>query len=239
MHWKQALRFISAVAMISLGAAACAFNEKAALLKTLRSDFADVPHDCVPLGWVPVRVGNTYYPGYSAEMQDVNSWVPALWLGSVHAPRSWFTKSTADVRVTYSILNALVRDRLLDSRQIPGGRHYNLTLRGMGYYFDRNELGDNPDHLAYMCFSHVVPRRVVWNRPPSRGGNGAHIVRAIFEWASSEPAPWATGFFRAHSVVLGPIRTPATATFVLREKEWRVHSVSQMAPQIVQPSAWK
>lgn len=235
MHWKRALRFISAVAMISLGAAACAFNEKAALLKTLRSDFADVPHDCVPLGWVPVRVGNTYYPGYSAEMQDVNSWVPALWLGSVHAQD--VTKS--DIRVTYSILNALVRNGLLESRQTPRGRHYNLTLRGMGYYSDRNEFGNNPDHLAYMCFSQIVPRRIVWNQAPSGGAKNAHALKASFEWRRSEAAPWATGFFRTHSVILSPTRTPATATFVLRDKEWHVQSLSQTAPQIVQPSAWK
>ncbi len=41
------------------------------------------------------------------------------------------------------------------------GIRYNLTERAFPYYFEGNDFGDNPDHLSYLCYSRLVPDRVV------------------------------------------------------------------------------
>lgn len=190
-------------------------------------------HACVPLGWYPVRVGTMFYPGYSAEMQD-NSWVPPLWLGSVHAR----DLSHGQVRVVASILNRFVQNGLLESHATPRGNHFHLTLRGMADYFDRNDFGNNPDHLPYLCYSKVVPQSVVrFDAVPRSPRDGSRFT-ATFTWTSGAEAPWVDAFLRAHAIVLAPTGSPATAVFVRENGEWQIVSLSQTRARIANPTAW-
>lgn len=84
---------------------ACSPTNHWFVMHALQTQLALQYHECVPLGWDPVPVDGTYYPGYSAELQDKNSWLPALWLGSIQPS----DLRQPDGRAAYEVLNELVR----------------------------------------------------------------------------------------------------------------------------------
>ncbi len=75
---------------------------------------------------------------------------------------------------------------MLQSSNTADGRRYFLTMRAMPYYFDRNDLGHNPERAPYLCYSTVVPQRVTWTQPVHVERDGSapgnrQVFRAAFE----------------------------------------------------------
>ena len=222
---------------------ACSPTSHWFVMHTLRTQLALQYHECVPLGWDPVPVAGTYYPGYSAELQDTNSWLPALWLGSIHTS----DLRQPDGRAAYEVLNELVRVGMLERKQVAAAFHYRLTLRAVPYYFDDNEYGDNPEHWPYLCYSRMVPTQVVWNQAirEERYGEGsqqAEAFRVAFEWQPSPVPLWANdATLRSHSVILAPRRIRVIAKFIKRDRQWAIdnlYSSAPFQPYVVDASVW-
>jgi len=49
------------------------------LLHALADDLQFSYHECIPLGWQPVPVHGTYFPGYTASASNYAEWLDALW----------------------------------------------------------------------------------------------------------------------------------------------------------------
>jgi len=227
-------------AVAALGA--CAPTNARVILKTVRTQLANQYHECVPLGWAPVPVAGTYYPGYSIEASDERAWLKALWIGVVRAD----ALSRPDVRATYDVLDQLAQAGLVVKRRFPQGFFYHLTVRALPYYFDGNDFGNNPDHIPYLCYSRVVPDRVVWSqsvRAERAGGRTADVFRAAFHWHASEIAPWAASpLLRSHSVVLAPTQSPVVATFVQVQSSWLIETIvtaGRPVPRLADASVWR
>ncbi len=212
-------------------------------MHALRSQVANQYHECVPLGWAPVPVAGTYYPGYSAELQETNSWLRPLWLGSVQTS----DLQRPAVRATFEVLNELAHVGMLESRRVPGGFRYRLTLRALPYYFDENQYGNNPEHWPYLCYSLIVPQRVVWNQPIQLERHGyrpsaSEAFRVGFQWRPSQVASWSNNaILRSHSVILAPTASPLIATFAKRDGAWIIQHLSApvpFRPQVIDSSVW-
>ena len=227
------------MAVTSLGA--CAPTDARVILKNVQTQLANQYHECVPLGWAPVPVAGTYYPGYSIEASDERAWLKALWIGVVRAD----AMSRPDVRATYDVLDQLGQAGLVVKRRFPQGFFYHLTMRAMPYYFDGNDFGNNPDHIPYLCYSRVVPDRVVRNRSVRAdrvGGRTRNVFRAAFHWHASEIAAWAAGpLLRSHGVVLAPTQNPVVTKFVMVQRSWLIETIAttgRPVPRLADASAW-
>jgi hypothetical protein len=237
---------LSRVAWALLAAAAlsaCSPTNHLFIMHAVRARFASLYDKCIPLGWVPVPAAGTYLQGYSAEIsEETEWWLPPRWSGSVQASQL----QRRDVRAVFQVLNELVRAGMLDVDREPGGFHYHLTMQALPYYVDRDDLGNNPEHFSYLCYSKIVPRRIVWNEAIHfervRGVAGkAKVFRAAVQWLPGPQAAWADDpILRSHGVILASTERLIIVKFVNSEDSWQVDFVNSGFPSIsvVDASAW-
>lgn len=237
-------RFAALVAALLLTACAHAPSpgSKSALLDALSNALDKQYHACVPLGWNPVVVAGTYYPGYIASLQSYGEVWDAVWRGRIAA--SDVAKPT--VRPVYDVLNHLVKAGLLIRKRTPFNYDYYLTYDALPYYDDRSWYGNNNGDMQYLCYSKIVPDRIIWLQhiqPPSDWTGPAQWYRASFAWKVGPPAAWARDpFLRAHSVMLSPMKSPATAKLFFTDKTWYVADIydrTWMLPKVSDAAAWK
>jgi hypothetical protein len=195
------------------------------------------------LGWDPVPVfARAFYRGYSSEYIPEITWLPPRWLGSIqtgylHQP---------EVRASFDVLNELVRIHMVQRTDVPGGFRYNLTMRALDYYWDDDPYRVNPGGEPYLCYSTIVPQRVLWSQPihteEDRNGRKVQVFRAAFQWSVSADADWANdALLRSHSVVLPPTQSPTIAKFVSVDGDWdiqNIYSRTQALPRVVDASVW-
>jgi hypothetical protein len=223
-----------AVALLLL--AACSPTNHRVVLRELRAQLGAQPHACVPLGWVPVAAGQSFYPGYTAQYQDVRSWLAPLWLGSLHAA----DLRDAQAKTSFAIMNDLVRKGMMQRITVPGGYHFRLTVAAMKFFYAQNDYRNNSEAWPYLCYSNIVPDRVIWTRRIPDDANRP-AFKAGFQWHAGEDAPWAGPFLRAHSVILPPLSHLAVATFVKDQDDWlvwRLSSQSNELPRLADSGAW-
>jgi hypothetical protein len=168
-------------------ASAPAPDSTRAVLGALRSDLRFTYHQCVPLGWAPVPVSGTYYPGYTATAQNYAMWLDALWRG--HIERN--DLRTRQARSVYGTLNYLAAAGLLARKAGRSGFDYFLTPRAIPYYYGSSTFENNRDSLTYLCYSSIVPNRIDWMHrldvPKTRRTDTWYALE--FSWsASSSPA---------------------------------------------------
>ena len=220
-------------------AAACSPTNHRVVLRELRQQLAAQVHECVPLGWTPVPVDASFYPGYTAQYQDERSWLAPLWLGSI----SNSDLRSAQARTSFAVLNALVRAGMVQRIAVPGGFHYRLTVAAMPYFYARNDYGNNPDAIPYLCYSTMLPDKIVWSDTVKRNGKD-RLFHAAFTWHASSPAAWADdAFLRAHSVVLAPFSRTVVATFEDDGNEWYIVRLRQpdksTLPRLLVSRTWE
>jgi hypothetical protein len=224
--------------------AACSPTGDRAVLRSLKTQLTAQYHACVPLGWTPVPVAGTYYPGVSVTLTEEGVWLPARWIGRVRTR----DLARADVRAAFGVLNELTADGLLDrDDHVPGVWRYSLTAAGQRFYYDGSAYGNNPEHIPYLCYSTIVPQRVASISPidlePARDGKrDVDSFIAAFEWTPSPAPAWAnSAFIRTHSVTLGPIENPAVAQFQNIHGNWTITQLSgteSPAARVVDSGAW-
>lgn len=219
---------------------ACASSSQQILLNAVEEQFNGQFHKCVPLGWNPSPVDGSYVPIFSVEFRERDAWLPPLWLGFM--PRRAI--DTPNGRTAVEVLNALARSGLIEQRYINNAIRYNLTERAFPYYFEGNDFGDNPDHLSYLCYSRLIPDRVVSSQAVhqlTNGRNAADAVRVAFSWHASEDDAWANDpVIQSHSVVLAPTRSPAIIILASRHGELNVDRVKyEPIDTLAQPSIWE
>ena len=199
-------------------------------------------HECVPLGWAPVKAGGTYYPGYTATLATYVEFLDAIWRGRVengdlHKP---------DALAVYNVLNHLVEADMLVRTSRAAGFDYYLTWNSIPYFYASNSYNDNHGSLPYFCYSTIVPERILWVGPtlPTRNERirRGHLFRVSFSWKPSAPASWADdGFLRSHSVILAPTHNPITAKLFYFDGQWWLLSMydgTWMFPKLVDAAAW-
>lgn len=202
-----------------------AANSTQALLNGLAHDLKFTYHECVPLGWQPVPVRGTYYPGYTASMQNYAEWLDAIWRG--HIEKSDLRNpQAADVVAT---LDHLAASGLLRKTNTQSRYDYYLTPRALAYYYGSSTFENNRDSLPYLCFSTIVPERIDWiapaSPPPYARRRHTQWYRLEFSWKPSSPPAWADAFIRAHSVVLAPLTSPTAAKVVFRDGQWDLMNI--------------
>jgi len=223
--------------------AACAANDKRVVLKALNAQLAEQYHQCGPVGWDPVPVlAGVFYPGYSAEYIPEIKWLPAQWIGTVR------TKYLAEpeIRASFDVMNELVRAKMLERNAVPGGFRYNLTESALDYYWEHDRYRDNSGGQPYLCYSRIIPERVLWAQPlhveKDSDGHPIQVFRAKFTWRPSPDADWAnSAALRSHSVVLPPIESPAIAKFVNVDGDWMIQNVyapTPALPRVADASVW-
>lgn len=238
---RGARRWLCALLVAAL-LTACARTDDRAILGMLQTQLAKQYHECVPLGWTPVPNAGTYYPGVSVTMEENGVWLPAVWVARVRRR----DLARPDVRTAAAVLDELTKKGLLIRTTTPGASRYRLARIGWDFYYDENDYGNNPDHIPYLCYSTIVPQRVIASEPArhERLPDGSHdedVFRATFAWTPSPVAAWANdAFLRSHSVALGPAETPVTATFANRHGAWTIVQLSTPTPlgRVVNASAW-
>lgn len=208
------------------------------LLESIAAQLKYAYHDCVPLGWEPVPVRGTYYPGYTASLQTYAEWLDALWRGRIDT-RDLNRPGATEV---FNVLNHLAHAGLLERRSVPGAFDYYLTTRALPYYYASSTYHDNRDSLPYLCYSTIVPDRVVWLQLAGKSAKlGGRWYTVSFEWKPGSTAAWANDWYiRAHSVVLPPLRSPVTAKLFYRNGNWNLASVydrTWMLPAITAQAA--
>ena len=135
-----------------------AANSTQSVLYALSDELRFTYHACVPLGWQPVPVHGTYYPGYTASTSNYAEWLDALWRGRI--PRRDLREPQA--QAVYATLNHLTAAGLLVRSADASGFSYFLTPRALGYYYGSSSFKDNRDSLPYLCYSTIVPQRIDW-----------------------------------------------------------------------------
>ena len=239
---RSACVLVAAAALATVMLGACARGNDRLVFATLRTQLAAQYHECVPLGWTPVAVAGTYYPGTSVTLSEQGVWLPAQWLGRVR------TRDLArpDVRTISAVLNELARAGMVVAENARGSTRYHLTAAAQPFFYDENDYGNNPDHVPYLCYSTMVPQRVLSIDAARRGRlrYGSHdedLFHATFAWTPSPIAAWANdAFLRSHSVELGPAESPVTATFAKRHGAWALAELAAPTPaaRIVSTAAW-
>lgn len=216
-------------------------GSQAAVLGALSSALVEQHHACVPLGWGPVAVAGTYYPGYVASLQSYEETWDAIWRGRILTA----DLSKARVKPVYAVLNHLVQAGLLEKKRTPFSYDYYLTYNALAYYYDGSRFGDNIGDMQYLCYSNIVPEHLIWVQripAPADWTGPAQWYRAAFTWKASAPAAWARDpFLRAHSVILSPLKSPTTAKMFYVEKTWHVADIydrTWMMPRVSDSTAW-
>jgi hypothetical protein len=232
---------VLALLLLSACALAPRTSRDEQLLADLKGDLAYQYHECVPLGWAPVRVMHSYYPGYTASLQNYAEWLDAMWIGSVHER----DMQRPDVATVVSVLNHLVRTGLLVRKPSFDGYHYYMTIAASHYFYVSNLYRNNPDMIPYLCYSTVTPDKIVRTGPirvERRGRRTLRVFSVTFEWKPSAPAPWANDpYLRAHSIILAPAQSPTTGNMVYANGDWDMASLDireSPLPKLVDPSAW-
>ncbi|MGZ3526652.1 MAG: hypothetical protein ACXVAO_03010, partial [Vulcanimicrobiaceae bacterium] len=80
-----------------------------ALLDASSSELQYQYHAWVPLGWAPVAIAGTYYPGYVASLQGYAEYLDAIWRGRIEAD----DVQKPRVREVFEVLNHLAKVALL------------------------------------------------------------------------------------------------------------------------------
>lgn len=211
-----------------------------ALLAALQDELRFAYHGCVPLGWYPVPVKGTYYPGYTAAAQTYAEWLDAIWRGRIPAA----DLRRHDARTVFRVLNHLVSAGLLRRKRDSSGFAYFMTPSAFPYFYASSVFKDNRDSLPYLCYSTIVPQRIEWTQAMSpsavRRAHGAQWYHVRFAWKPSPPAAWANDpVIRAHSVDLAPLTSPTTARVFYEHEQWYVANVYDrgwMLPSLSAPA---
>lgn len=214
-------------------------NSTRALLASLADELRFTYHDCVPLGWEPVPVSGTYYPGYTASAQNYGMWLDALWRGRIGKREL----SDPHARDVFAVLNRLTAEGLLARKNDSAGYRYFMTPRAIPYFYGSSVFRDNRDSLPYLCYSSIVPQRVDWLSriaASRRERTPAQWYDVQFSWKPSAPPEWAAdAFIRSHSVVLAPITSPTLAKVAYRNGQWQLANIYDrgwMLPALTVPS---
>jgi hypothetical protein len=230
------------LALAAATLAACSPTDHRIIAQRLRAQLVHQYHECVPLGWNPVPVAGTFYPGSNLVLQEEGVWLPSLWLARVRKR----DLARRDARAISEVLDRLVAAGMLKKSGGGGGFRYQLTTRALPFYYSDNAFGDNLAGESYLCYSTIVPQRVVWNQAihRERGRDGAEVeaFRAAFEWSPSPAAGWANDpVIRRHSVILSPSGNPMIAKFVNSDSAWTVQELRTSdvpLPRVADASAW-
>ena len=223
---------ITLIALITL--AACSHN---AFQQLITDRFADQFHRCVPLGWNASSVDGAFVPDYSVEFSPHDVWLPPLWVGFVSSR----IQSRPQGLLVYQLLNVLVQAGLAKSQPVRNGIRYHLTDRAFPYYFEGNDFGNNPLHLSYLCYTKLVPDRILWTAPGRRRpGANVRTARVAFTWHETAAAAWAGDpLIQSHSVVLAPTRSPAVVTVSYAHGSWDLIAANyQAASTLTSDSVW-
>ena len=216
-------------------------GSQAAVLNALSNALEVQYHACVPLGWNPVAVAGTYYPGYIASRQSYEETWDAIWRGRILAANV----EKPSVKPVYEVLNHLEDAGLLRRVRTPLNYDYYLTPNALPYYYDTSWFDNNRGDMQYLCYSKIIPDRIVWVehiRRPSNWSGPAQWYRASFKWRASASATWASDpFLRAHSVILAPLKSPTTAKMFYLDETWHVTNIydhTWMMPKVSDATAW-
>ncbi len=230
--------------MLALAAAlsACSHTSDWYALRDLDERFSDQMHDCVPLGWNPARVDDRFfYSGFSSELDETFWYLPPPWVAMIR-PQD---RAHPQARAAEALLDHLARAGMVARSRSHGSTDYNLTLSGLDYFFDANHFGNNPLHEPYLCYSKIVPERVLWKQAvhserDSSGAGTVQVYRVAFVWTAVPVGNWSPdAFVRSHGVVLGPSVDPTIAKFVLRDTHWYLESIyAAQRDRVVDPSVW-
>lgn len=199
-------------------------------------------HECVPLGWTPVRAGASFYPGYTATQATYVEFLDAIWRGHVGK----IELRNRDAAVTFDVLNHLVQAGMLTRTENSSGYDYFLTWNSIPYFYAYNVYRNNRGSQPYFCYSTIVPTRVVLVEPatpdPGYRLKRGHLYRVAFSWTASAPAGWAVDpFLRSHSVILAPVRSPVSAKMLYYGGQWwllNLYDHGYMLPQLADATAW-
>lgn len=232
-----------AVFSIVLALAACSAPPQAQVLDALGAQMAVQYHDCVPLGWAPVAVSRSYYPGYTATAANYEEFLDAVWRGRID-DRDLRRRDARDVRI---VLDHLVSRGMLDVQRRRGGYDYYLRPAAFASFYGSTMYGNNHDSLPYLCYSTIVPQAILAMRPipapyPLRVPN-VQWYDVSFSWTPGSIAGWASDpVLRSHSVVLAPLHSPTSARVYKTGSIWhitRIDSHDRMLPALADASAWR
>ena len=166
-----------------------------------------------PWAGIPCMLTNKFfYPGFSAEFDETDWFVPPLWAGGL-GPRD---ARNANGRAVEALLDHLTRAGMISQRLSRGAVQYHLTPFGFGYYFDDDNFETNRLRSPYFCYSRIVPKRIDWIQAvhmekDALGQGQVKVFRAAFTWAAVPVGSWVPDdYLRAHSIVLGPVTEPAS-----------------------------
>lgn len=198
-------------------------NSTRAVLAALARELRFTYHECVPLGWAPVPVHGTYYPGYTASVATYAEMLDAVWRG--HVARADLRNPEA-LRV-YTMLERLRAQGLVSREATPSAYDYSLAPGALPYYYGASVFKDNRDSLPYLCYSTIVPTHVDWMRELGAARHSkAQVYTLQFSWKAGAAASWADDrYIRTHSVVLAPLTSPTTARVIFQDGEWVLANV--------------
>ncbi|HET7813485.1 MAG TPA: hypothetical protein VFL13_03855 [Candidatus Baltobacteraceae bacterium] len=237
------MKHAAAALSIALSLAACSAAPPAEVLDALDAQMAVQYHDCVPLGWAPVAVGSSYYPGYTATVANYEEFLDAVWRGRIDDS----DLQRRDARDVRTVLDRLVSRGLLDVHRSRGGYNYFLRPAAFAYFYGSSIYGNNHDSLPYLCYSTIVPQQILAMRPIAapyrlRGAN-VQWYDVSFSWTAGGTAAWAADpVIRSHSVVLAPVRSPASARVYKLGRLWHITHIADrgpMLPVLANSSAWR
>jgi hypothetical protein len=241
------LRAIATIALLACLSACTptpdppAGGSRAAILSELSYAFTFQYHACVPLGWGPVAVAGTYYPGYVASLQNYGEFLDAVWRARIALPQI----SDPQIRPVYEVLNHLVGAGLLSRTRDASVYEYYMTANAMHYYYGISRYDNNRAWMQYLCYSRVLPDRLLWVQripQPSDWTGHAQWYRVSFTWKASAPAGWARDpFLRRHSVILSPLKSPTQAKMFYIDGHWHVANIydrTWMLPALRDAAAW-
>jgi hypothetical protein len=225
---------VSAAAGVLLAfAAACAPTSDFSIMRAARGHFAHTYHQCVPLGWNPTPIYGTYYPGYDVEFEESDWWLPPIWLGYLPQSAAYDRRAQTAERV----LELLATAGMVHRDTFSGASYYHITDTAFVYYYDDDDFGNNPGHAPYLCFSSIVPRRVLWKQPV-HVESGIPTFRAAIAWSASPAAAWAANpTLRKYSVTLAPVHSPVILKFAKMRDGWQIASVYPSAPDVLADAA--
>jgi hypothetical protein len=235
------MRYIGALTIVAI-LSACSPSSGWYDMRLLNDQVTGMVHDCVPLGWVPVRVDdNVFYPGYSVEIDETDWYLPPPWVGGFGPHPVMGTQG----RIAKGLLSHLVRAGMVSTRDVRGYVQYHLTESGFERYFDGDNFGNNRLHSSYVCYSKIVARSIEWKQPVHLeadpfGPGRVPVFRVAFTWSTAHDPSWTPdAFIRAHTIVLGPPKSPTLAKFILRGDFWELVNLYPGQPnQFVDPGAW-
>lgn len=167
----------------------------------------------------------------------------AIWAGIIH------DRDLRDpqARQVQSVLDTLVDEGLLTRTRVKASLHYYLKPNAVPYFYGSQMYNNNNDSLSYLCYSSIVPSRILWtDRIHTEHYGPRRIPRptfhAAFEWTPAAPARWAQNpILQCHSVFLPPTTTPTIARFERFKDTWyvvNIYSRGLMLPTLANKSAW-